>query len=122
MQRARILPATTLFAILLCCLALSCASKQKRPSGTRFGVPRIKRTMDDLRPQFHACYQQHGKRGHVQLRITIAPDGSVSEAEAIGRFKGTPSGACAQRVVSAARFDPAESGNPMTIQYPVLLQ
>jgi hypothetical protein len=61
--------------------------------------------------------------GAATIKITIEPSGSVSRAQVneTSKLAKTPSAACLEEVVRAAKFVPFD-GSPRTINYPVVLQ
>jgi len=58
--------------------------------------------------------------GSVTVHLIVAPNGSVSSAQATGRFAGTPEGACIVNAVRRARF-PAFTSSSMPIDFPFSL-
>jgi len=58
--------------------------------------------------------------GSVTVHLIVAPNGSVSSAQATGRFAGTPEGACIVNAVRRARF-PAFTASSMPIDFPFSL-
>ncbi len=103
--------------------------KTKTPKGN-VGVPPpavigvvsdAARVVAGMRGGFHACYRQAllvnpDARGHVQLVMTVAPNGSVSNATASlsGNLPGTVSG-CVQRRAYAAQFSPPQGGQARVV-------
>lgn len=66
------------------------------------------------------CEQPDGLSANVMVRFTVAPEGRVSAAQAIGEHAGKSSGQCVARAVKSARF-PATSGRPMSFTLPFFL-
>ena len=64
-----------------------------------------------------ACYGANGVAGHVKVKATVAPSGSVTKVDATGEFAGTPTGSCVAAVVKAGASFPAWDGAPMTVNY-----
>jgi hypothetical protein len=65
-----------------------------------------------------ACY--NGTQGTATVRLTVAPNGTVSKATVSGAFAGTPVAACVEGAVRAAKF-PAWEGGPQSFGYSYLL-
>lgn len=109
---------------LLCtlvCLALPACGPKHKPVAAQLGMPEIRATMETLREPVHECYDKYKVEGHAQVMVQIEADGSVSSAQATGKFAGTPSGRCVEKIVRGARFAPFKEG-PVTIQYTLLLR
>lgn len=83
------------------------------PADVRAGIDGI---MDAVR----ACYDRYQKPGIVRVRLRIATNGRVARADALGALGKSPTGACVQHAVQAARFPPF-LGKPMTVVYPFRL-
>ncbi|HEY4057024.1 MAG TPA: hypothetical protein VGM39_10460 [Kofleriaceae bacterium] len=64
------------------------------------------------------CYA--GTQGTASVKLTIAPDGSVTKATVTGTFAGTPVASCVEGAVKAAKF-PAWDGGPQSFSYAYLL-
>ena len=69
----------------------------------------IKTVMAGVQKQMNTCFRQHGKAGQADVKVEVAPDGSVPGALIRGEFAGTPTGACVQAKIKEATF-PASSG------------
>jgi hypothetical protein len=69
----------------------------------------IKTVMAGVQKQMNTCFRQHGKAGQADVKVEVAPDGSVPGALIRGEFAGTPTGACVQSKIKEATF-PASSG------------
>ncbi len=65
--------------------------------------------MAGVQKQMNTCFRQHGKAGPADVKVEVAPDGSVPGALIRGEFAGTPTGACVQAKIKEATF-PASSG------------
>jgi hypothetical protein len=76
--------------------------------------------LDAVRPSVSACYQAYQPPATVMVNVVIARNGRVSSATAMGNFAKTPTGACVERAVKAARF-PRSSGFVAT-PYPFRLE
>jgi hypothetical protein len=60
--------------------------------------------------------------GRVDVSVSIAPDGRVTAAEAVGDFAHTKTGACiADAVKASAAFSPFH-GPAMRFRWPLILQ
>jgi hypothetical protein len=59
--------------------------------------------MNEARPRIHDCYVEHDVPGTAMVNVVIAKNGKVTSAVVTGRFAGTPTGACVERAVQAAR-------------------
>jgi hypothetical protein len=69
----------------------------------------IKTVMSGVQKQMNTCFRMHGKAGPADVKVEVAPDGSVPGALIRGEFAGTPTGACVQAKIKEATF-PASSG------------
>lgn len=78
----------------------------------------ITRTLAAVAPAAKRCYV--GTAGAAIVTATVAPSGQVTRVVVSGPFAGTPTAACVDRAVRAARF-PAWDGSPQTIKYSYLL-
>lgn len=75
--------------------------------------------MNAVRPLVHACYERYHVPGMAMVIFVINQDGSVDSATVSGKFAGTPTGACVEHAVKAARF-PRSDGFRMP--YPFILR
>jgi len=57
-----------------------------------------------VQPLVHACYLQYKVPGTAMVNIIIAKGGWVAKATVVGRFAGTPTGACVEAAVKTASF------------------
>jgi hypothetical protein len=83
-----------------------------RPRVARDGLQPLSREeivkgMTAIMPTARACYRQYKVPGIATVKMTVRPDGQVSEAVVTGRFAGTPSGACVEAAMKTARFVPS---------------
>jgi hypothetical protein len=69
----------------------------------------IKTVRTGVQTQMNTCFRQHGKAGIADVKVEVAPDGSVPGALIRGELAGTPTGACVQAKIKEATF-PASSG------------
>ena len=83
----------------------------------------IKAGMATARDGVASCYQQHGVSGLCLVKVTIASDGSVQSAAAVGGILGdTATGDCiAAALLEGATF-PAFTGKPVTVTHPFILR
>ena len=95
--------------------------KKKVPSKTKLSRTDVKNGMRSVRGRVAACYEQHKVPGTVSVKIKISNTGVVTSASATGKFKGTDTGTCVAKAVTAASF-PEFDGPPMSFSYPFLLQ
>jgi len=72
-----------------------------------------------VRPQVADCYRKFQVPGLAMVNVVIARSGGVSQAVVTGKFAGTPTGACVEAAVKAARF-PASDG--LSAPYPFQLR
>ena len=93
--------------------------------GGRLPPEVIQRVMRDNFGQFRVCYE-NGLRncpnlqGRVSVRFTIARDGSVKNARAVGSdLPDRAVSACVVRKVGGLRF-PMPEGGPVTVVYPIM--
>lgn len=104
----------------------SAPMKSKKETASESGAAaltpeQIRSTMDRIKPQVQSCYDQYQEEGRADVRLTITPDGTVSNAVVKGKFENSMTGMCVQSAVRKAKF-PAFGGKAMTISYPFLLQ
>jgi hypothetical protein len=78
----------------------------------------IKKGMSSVAAKAQACYA--GTQGTAQVKLTVAPDGSVQKVAVTGVFAGTPVGACITSAVKGASFPPWDGG-PQSFGYSYLL-
>lgn len=101
-------------------LGLACAGS-RQPVGTKQTPSAVREGVAQLSDPLHACYEQHGKGGYVQAKLTIEQDGHVSAVELDEKWTGTPAGNCVRQVVlTQGRF--AVDHGPIIIRYPLLLK
>jgi hypothetical protein len=60
--------------------------------------------MTAVHPLIHACYEELAVPGTAMVNVVIGKSGRVTSAVVVGRFAGTPTGACVERAVKRARF------------------
>jgi hypothetical protein len=85
---------------------------------TSLSTDDIKRGMAAVARKAQACFA--GTQGLAPVRLTVAPSGRVTKATVTGMFAASPTGACVERAVRAARFPPWDGG-PQSFNYNYLL-
>ncbi|MEP6864434.1 MAG: hypothetical protein ABJE66_27680 [Deltaproteobacteria bacterium] len=78
----------------------------------------FKKGMSAIAAKAAACYK--GTQGSANVKLVIAPSGSVSKVTVSGAFAGKPEAACVSAAVKGASF-PAWDGPPQSFGYPILL-
>lgn len=78
----------------------------------------FKKGMAAITQKAQACYT--GTQGTATVKLTIAPNGSVSKVTVGGAFAGKPEAACVSAAVKGASF-PAWDGGPQTFTYAYML-
>jgi hypothetical protein len=78
----------------------------------------FKKSMAAITDKAQACYK--GTQGTATVKLTIAPNGSVSKVSVGGAFAGKPEAACVSSAVKGASF-PAWDGGPQTFTYAYML-
>jgi len=78
----------------------------------------FKKGMAAITAKAQACYK--GTQGSANVKLTIAPSGSVSKVTISGAFAGKPEADCVSAAVKGASF-PAWDGGPQSFGYPILL-
>jgi hypothetical protein len=78
----------------------------------------FKKGMAAIATKAQACYK--GTQGSANVKLTIAPSGSVSKVTVTGAFAGKPEADCVSAAVKGASF-PAWDGGPQSFGYPILL-
>ncbi len=96
-------------------------AEEKKPAKSKLTRVDIKKGMGSIRGRVAACYEQFKVPGTVSVKVKISNTGVVTSAAATGKFKGTDTGACVSKAVTAASF-PEFDGPPMSFSYPFLLQ
>ena len=79
----------------------------------------VVRGMNAVKPEVAHCYQEFQMPGLAMVNVVIARNGRVSSANVIGKFAGTPTGACVEQAVMAAEFPPSEG---LSTPYPFQLR
>lgn len=101
------------------------ASKAAAPASNApksLTMNQIRGGMKKIKPSVQACYDKYQVEGKATVKMTIAPNGSVSSAKIKGKFFGSDTGTCVVQAVKRAKF-PQFSGPPMAgISYPFMLQ
>jgi hypothetical protein len=57
----------------------------------------------------------------VEVKIAISGDGSVTSSQVVGKFAGTPAGACVEKAVKNAKFK-KWAGPSLSVKYPFMFQ
>ncbi len=78
----------------------------------------FKKGMAAIAEKAQACYS--GTQGTATVKLTIAPNGSVSKVTVGGAFAGKPEAACVSAAVKGASF-PAWDGGPQSFTYAYML-
>lgn len=78
----------------------------------------FKKGMAAVTDKAQACYK--GTQGTATVKLTIAPNGSVSKVTVGGAFAGKPEAACVSAAVKGATF-PAWDGGPQSFTYAYML-
>ena len=64
---------------------------------------------------------QYKTPGMVEVKIAINGDGAVTSAQVVGKFAGTPAGACVEKAVKNAKFK-KWAGPSLSVKYPFQFQ
>ncbi len=72
----------------------TCGDAPTGPVKTALEPKEIKAGKSAVAGAAQACYGANGVAGHVKVKATVAPSGSVTKVDATGEFAGTPTGAC----------------------------
>jgi len=78
----------------------------------------FKKGMAAITAKAQSCYK--GTQGSANVKLVIAPSGSVSKVTVTGAFAGKPEADCVSAAVKSASF-PAWDGPPQSFGYPILL-
>ena len=78
----------------------------------------FKKGMAAITEKAQACYS--GTQGTATVKLTIAPNGSVSKVTVGGAFAGKPEAACVSAAVKGASFPPWDGG-PQSFTYAYML-
>jgi hypothetical protein len=91
------------------------------PSDTPLSREQVITGMRKITGRVDACFAQFKSPGLTFVFVTIARDGSVTQASVGGSFLKTPTGNCVEKAVRAATFPPFE-GPSVTLYYPFMLR
>lgn len=82
----------------------------------------IQRVFTEARSRFRLCWEQgtHGQGGRVTLKLTIARDGKVTKAEAIGSTLPVEVDRCLVAAARVLRFERAPSET--SVSYPLVFE
>lgn len=72
--------------------------------------------MKNVNARVMVCNDKAKGAGQFKVKVTVAPDGSVSNAQALAPLGGTPAAGCVESAVKAARFK--RTKQPITFNYP----
>jgi hypothetical protein len=89
------------------------------PTGNPLSNMAIVAGFNAIRSQVGGCFALYQVPGLAMVNVTIGKSGRVSKAYVTGKFAGTPTGACVEAAVKAARF-PASDG--LSAPYPFQLR
>src|SRR5262249_17924064 len=78
--------------------------------------PDIIAGMKAVTGRVQGCNDTYKVAGSFKIKVTVSPDGTVTNAAAQPPMQGTPTGACVEKAVKAARFK--KTKNPITFSYP----
>jgi hypothetical protein len=78
----------------------------------------FKKGMAAVTDKAQACYK--GTQGTATVKLTIAPNGSISKVSVGGAFAGKPEAACVAAAVKGATFPPWDGG-PQSFTYAYML-
>jgi predicted Zn finger-like uncharacterized protein len=79
----------------------------------------VVRGMNGVRSKVSDCYNQFKVSGTAMVDVVIAKTGKVTSATAMGKFAGTPTGACVEKAVKSASFPPSDG---LHTPYPFMLK
>lgn len=79
----------------------------------------LQASVHKVRTQIADCLA--GKKGMVQVRITVAGSGKVTAATTLGQHAGSDVGGCVEGVVRSMTFPPFD-GPPRTIDFPFIMR
>ena len=79
------------------------------PAAAPLSTSDIKTVMAGVQKRMNECFRQHGQAGPADVKVEVAPDGSVPGTVIRGALAGTPTGACVEAKIKEATF-PASSG------------
>jgi predicted Zn finger-like uncharacterized protein len=78
--------------------------------------------MRKVQPAVQACHDRYRVAGLASVRLRIGGDGSVRSATVRGALAGTPTAACVEQAVRAARFPRFRDAHLTIPEYPFLLR
>jgi hypothetical protein len=65
--------------------------------------------MKAVQPRVKECYNQYKLPGIANVSISVSKGGRIASASVMGKFAGTPSGACVEAAAKTAKFPPCEA-------------
>ncbi|MEM6990744.1 MAG: hypothetical protein AAF721_09610 [Myxococcota bacterium] len=80
----------------------------------RPGTEALRRTLKSQEPKIRACFENTPDEHQVEMRYTVAADGTASRI----RFSAPPTGAdrCLARILRRVRFAPAKGAAPLAVE------
>jgi hypothetical protein len=67
----------------------------------------IQTVMRQVQGKASACRERAFESGTADIKLDVAPEGSVVSVSLAGKYAGTPTGTCIERAVKAAAFPPS---------------
>ncbi|MSP62949.1 MAG: hypothetical protein EXR72_21960 [Myxococcales bacterium] len=63
-------------------------------------------TLERVKPRATSCYDLYGQAGLATVKMSVASNGRVTSAKALGDFEGTQTGVCVEAAARSAQFRP----------------
>jgi hypothetical protein len=83
------------------------AAAAKEAPRAPLGRNEITAVMKDVQSKMNDCYRRLGQEGAADVRVEVAPDGSVAKTLVRGELANTPTATCVESKLKAAVFPPS---------------
>ena len=71
------------------------------------GRTEITTVMKDVQSKMNDCYRRYAQEGAADVRVEVAPDGSVAKTLVRGELANSPTATCVESKLKAAVFPPS---------------
>ena len=106
---------------------LSCSQNQPKKAVVKAKLPstmpqaKVKALMELVAADLKVCYEMYGVPGDVPTDLVVTTAGKVKYVKVAGKFAGTPTAACVERLIKTVIF-PKFSGRDARLQWPFSLK
>jgi hypothetical protein len=81
----------------------------------------LKTTMEGLQPRMRQCFRKFQIPGVAEVKVLVAPTGSLESSSIRGEFEGTPTGECVINELASTSF-PSFKGGPLRVTHSYVLR